>query len=103
MEILKIYLEEQLLLIKYCVIKHYQTINIDKNLKYDVYQRGLALMVYKFFHKSSSGGDVKSEIMPSQELAEILIKKLLELLEIKKYIHLLKTVFGLLVLVMCNY
>ena len=77
--------------------------NITKNPKYDVYQRGLALMVYKCFHKSSSGGDIKSEIMPSQELAEKLIKQLPELLKTKKYIYFLKTVFGLLILVMCNY
>ena len=25
--------------------------NIDKNLKYDEYQRGLASMIYKFFDK----------------------------------------------------
>ena len=28
------------------------------NSKYDVYQRGIALMIYKFFHKKTSGGAV---------------------------------------------
>ena len=41
MEILKILLEEQLL-IKYCMIKSF---NIAKNPKDDAYQRGLASMV----------------------------------------------------------
>ena len=30
--------------------------NIAKNPKYDVYQRGLASLVYKFFDKKTSGG-----------------------------------------------
>ena len=30
--------------------------NIAENLKYDGYQRGLALMVYKFFDKKTSSG-----------------------------------------------
>ena len=33
--------------------------NISKNQKYDVYQRGLALMVYKYFDKKS--GKPKNE------------------------------------------
>ena len=48
--------------------------NIAKNPKYDRYQRGLASMVYKFFHKRSSllagkfasSGAVKNEIMSNQ-------------------------------------
>ena len=34
--------------------------NIAKNLKYDGYQRGLALMVYKFFDKKTSGSGIKN-------------------------------------------
>ena len=54
--------------------------NINKNPRYDGYQRGLASMVYKFFDKRSSGsntsgGAVKSEILPNQELAEELHKR----------------------------
>ena len=33
--------------------------NIATNLKYDEYQRGLASMIYKFFHKKTSGGNQK--------------------------------------------
>ena len=51
MEILKIYLEEQLLK-KYYVIK---TFNIAKHPKYDEYQQGLASVIYKLFDKKSSG------------------------------------------------
>ena len=53
--------------------------NIAKNPKYDGYQRGLALLAYKFFDKKTSGGDVKtsSEIMSSQELAEELHKPII--------------------------
>ena len=34
---------------------------IDRNPKYDGYQRGLASMVYKFFDKKASGGCIKNE------------------------------------------
>ena len=34
--------------------------NIAKNPKYDVYQRGLASMVYKFFDKKASGSCIKT-------------------------------------------
>ena len=56
--------------------------NVAKNPKYDGYQCGLALMLYKFFDKKSSSGYVtnanksaiKSEIMSNQQLAEELQK-----------------------------
>ena len=35
--------------------------NITKYPKYPGYQRGLALMLYNFFHKKNSGGTVKNE------------------------------------------
>ena len=41
--------------------------NVAKNAKYCGYQRGLASMVYKFFDKKSSVGDIKS--MPNQQSA----------------------------------
>ena len=55
-----------------------KVLNVAKNLKYDEYQRGIALMVQNFFDKnptlltdkSSSSGAVQSEIMPKQELAQ---------------------------------
>ena len=54
-----------------------KVLNIAKNMKYDEYQRGIALMVYNLLDKKSAlltgkstSGAVKSEIMPNQELAE---------------------------------
>ena len=35
--------------------KFLRAFNIEKNLKYDVYQRGLASMAYNFFNKTSVG------------------------------------------------
>ena len=60
-----------------------KVLNIAKSMKYDEYQRGIALMVYNLFDKksalltdkSTSGGAVKSEIKPNQELAEEKILK----------------------------
>ena len=43
--------------------------NIAKYLKYDGYQRGLALMVYKLFDKNFSGGAIKIENVSNKELA----------------------------------
>ena len=43
--------------------------NIAKYLKYDGYQRGLALMVYKLFDKNFSGGAIKNENVSNKELA----------------------------------
>ena len=34
--------------------------NIDKDPKYDGYQRGLASMVYKFFDKKTAGSGITS-------------------------------------------
>ena len=56
--------------------------------------------VYKFNDKKSSGSFVKSEIMPYQKLAEELNQNESEN---EKYIHLLKTIFGVLMLWICNY
>ena len=44
--------------------------NIDKNPEYDIYQKGLASMVYNFFDKKTSGGAIKNENMTNKELAE---------------------------------
>ena len=47
---------------------------ITSNPKYDGYQRGLALMVFKFFDKKSAGSGIKSEIKQNQQLANELHK-----------------------------
>ena len=44
--------------------------NIAKSPKYDGYQRGLALIVYKFFDEKYSGRTVKNENVSNKELAE---------------------------------
>ena len=52
--------------------------NIAKNPKYDVYQRGLASMVYKFFDKKSKGsGVVNNEIKQNLQLAKELHKPII--------------------------
>ena len=49
---------------------------IASNLKHDGYQRGLALMVYKFFNKKSSGSGITT-IKPNYQLANELHKLLI--------------------------
>ena len=47
---------------------------LQDNPKYDVYQRGLASMMYKFFNKKAgSGMSVNEEL--AQELYKLVIKK----------------------------
>ena len=38
--------------------------------KYDVYQRGLASMVYRFYDKKSSGSGANNDIKQNEQLAE---------------------------------
>ena len=47
---------------------------LQKNLKYDGCQCGLALMFYKYFDKKTSGGTVKNENISNKELVEELHK-----------------------------
>ena len=63
--------------------------NIDKNPKYDGYQRGLASMVYKFFDKKTKGSCVTlanksaiKSISQNQQLAEELHRPIIR--KIKK-------------------
>ena len=51
--------------------------NIDKNPKYDGYQRGRASMIYTFFDKKAPGGAIKNKIMSNQELAKALHKSII--------------------------
>ena len=60
MEILKTQLEQLL------IILHDKASNIAKNAKYDRYQCGLALVVYKFFYKKTSSNGIKNENMSDQ-------------------------------------
>ena len=61
MDILKNYLEEQLLKIL-CD----KAFNIANTPKYDGYQRGLASMIYNFFYKKSSATNARSETLTTQ-------------------------------------
>ena len=50
--------------------------NIDKDLKYNGYQRSLALMVYKFFDKKTKDSGIKS-LPQNEQLAEELHKSII--------------------------
>ena len=58
--------------------------NIAKNQKYDGYQRDLASMVYKFFHKKTSGETVKNKKFFIKELADKLHKPIIKKIQKKK-------------------
>ena len=51
--------------------------NIAKIPKYDGYQRELALMVYNFFNKNTSGGVIKNENISNKELSNGLNKSMI--------------------------
>ena len=53
-----------------------KTFNISKNPKYG-YQRGLASMVYKFFHKKSKGSGVNINVKDNKQLAKELHKPII--------------------------
>ena len=55
-------------------VLHDKAFNIIKNPRYNGYQRDLTSMVYKSFNEKTSGGSIKSEIMPKQQLTEELHK-----------------------------
>ena len=59
--------------------------DIVTNPKYDGYQRGFALMIYKFFDKKSAmcaykftGSGIKNENIPNKELVEDLHKPIIK-------------------------
>ena len=82
MEIIKIYLEDQLL-IKHYVIKHLVLIKIQNmmDIKEVLLQRFIS-----FFDEKTSGGAVKGEIMPDQQLAEDFHKPIIKKIE-KRKVH----------------
>ena len=56
--------------------------NIAKNSKYDGCQRGLAIMVYKFFDKKTKGSGVtpaNKSITQNKQLAEELYKAVIKI------------------------
>ena len=66
--------------------------NIAIDSKYDGYQRGLASMVYKFFDKKSSGGNITNK--SNYQMKMNFINQLLRNLKNEKYIHHSETIFG---------
>ena len=72
--------------------------NIAKNPKYDGYQRGLASMVYKFFDKKSK---VVVLIYRQSQLKNY-TNQLLEHLKKERFFLDLKTIFGVLIQLICN-
>ena len=57
-----------------------KTFNVDKNPKYDKYQRGLASMVYNFFDRKLTGSGIannetKQNLQLAKELHKPIIKK----------------------------
>ena len=71
---------------------HDTVLNNPKNLKYDGYQRGLALIVYKIFYKkfsiaNASNNGIKNEVISNHELAEQLNKPIIRNFE-KLKVHL---------------
>ena len=67
--------------------------NIASNPEYDVYQRGLASMVYKFFDKKSMGSGIATALS-SSILADELYKPVIKNLIKEKYTHNLKIIYG---------
>ena len=57
---------------------------IANNSKYDGYEKGLASMIYKFFHKKSKGSGIKNEIKENQQLANEFHKPIIRKLKKKK-------------------
>ena len=75
-----------------------KALNIAKNPKYDVYQRGLASMVYKFFDKKSKGGGVaNNEIKQNVQLAKELHEPISRNYKKTQFILYLKIISGVLV------
>ena len=65
-------------------------------------QRELASLVHKYFDKASSGSRVRNEIMLKEELAEELYKPIIKKCEKRKVYSSFKTIFGALILQICN-
>ena len=74
---------------------------IASNPKYDGYQRRVISMVYKFFDKKSAlldkskGNGIINE--PNYQLANEPHKPVIRNFKKRKFIHILKTIFGVLI------
>ena len=74
--------------------------NIAKNAIYDGYQGSLAWMVYNFFDKKNRG--IENENISNKELAEELHKPVVRKFKKRKVHSFLKTVFRMLISLICN-
>ena len=74
-----------------------KTFETASNPKCDGYLRGLASMVYNFFDKKSTGRGLKMKSNKVYNLQMNFINQLLENLKKEKFIHHLKTIFGVLI------
>ena len=72
-----------------------KSFKIARDPKYDGYQRGLALMIYKMFHKKSSRSGVDAEL--NYQLTNELHKQIIWKLRDEKLILYLETIFGVLI------
>ena len=99
------YLQHDMAYVKYKgLIKIIQPENALRkrfNPKYDGYETRLASTVYKFFDKKSEGSAIKST--SNQQLADELHKQIIRNSKAAKSILILKTIFGELILLVCNY
>ena len=73
---------------------------IASNPKHNGCQRGYASIVYKFFDKKSAGSGIKST--SDQQLADELHKPIIKKIKKRKVYYHLKTIFGKLILPICN-
>ena len=80
---------------------------IASDPNYGGYQRGLASIIYKFFDKKSallnifSRSGIVNEL--NYQLANELLKPIIRKFKKEKFIHLLETVFGVLIYLKCNH
>ena len=72
--------------------------NVAKNSKYDGYQRGLAYMVYERLHAEK----LKMKLFIIKKQLKNYTNQLLEKLKKQKYTHLLRKIFVVLILLICN-
>ena len=69
--------------------------SVSKISKYDIYERGLASMVYKFFDKKSKGSGVtNNEVKQNLQLVKQLNKPIIRNFKKEQFILDLKIIFG---------
>ena len=69
--------------------------SVSKISKYDIYERGLTSMVYKFFDKKSKGSGVtNNEVKQNLQLVKQLNKPIIRNFKKEQFILDLKIIFG---------